>query len=124
MSDHNKGLTREFIEQQHRRLLALRTQLLGGEQRSLAKERALQEEHGGEAAEFEEKAQDSARREVNQALHDVDKRRLANIERALKKIEQGSYGMSDLSGKPIPHARLEASPEAVLTVQEETALEK
>jgi DnaK suppressor protein len=57
--------------------------------------------------------------EITQALHDVDRRRLANIERALQKIAEGSYGRSDLSGKPIPPERLEATPEAILTVAEE-----
>ncbi|HEY8010019.1 MAG TPA: TraR/DksA family transcriptional regulator [Rudaea sp.] len=124
MSGHNTSLTREFIEQQHKRLLALRDQLLGGEHRTISRERELQQEYGGEASEFEEKAQVNARREVNQALHDVDNRRLADIERALKKIEQGTYGISDMSGKHIPQARLEATPEAVLTVQEEATTEK
>lgn len=66
-----------------------------------------------------DKAQDAIQREVDQAMHDVDARRLRNIDRALQKIEQGTYGLSDASGKPIPRERLEATPEAILTVQEE-----
>ena len=48
---------------------------------------------------------------------------MAQIERALKKIELGTYGLSDVSGKPIPRERLEAMPEAVLTVEEAAAKE-
>ena len=62
-------------------------------------------------------------KEVLQARHDVDQPRLANIDRALKKIDLGTYGLSDKSGKAIPKERLEASPEAVLTVQEAAAKE-
>ena len=119
MSEQRAGLSQQFIEQQHERLTALRRQLLGGEQNTLAGERKFQRQHGGEAEEFEDAAQDMAQREVDQALHDVDDRRIANIERALQKIEDGSYGLSDLSGEPIPQTRLEATPEAILTVQEE-----
>lgn len=119
MQDHDAPLSREFIEQQRRRLEALREQLLGGEERTTANQRAFQEEHGGEAKELEDEAQDLAQNEVNQALHDVDDRRVSHIERALQKIEQGTYGLSDQSGARIPKARLEAVPEAIFTVAEE-----
>jgi DnaK suppressor protein len=118
-SEQRAGLSREFIGQQRQRLVALRSQLLGGEENNLERERAFQLQHGDEAAEEEDTAQDMAQREVDQALHDVDDRRIANIERALQKIEDGSYGLSDFSGEPIPQTRLEATPEAILTVQEE-----
>jgi len=118
-SKQHAGLSRDFIGRQRQRLMALRNQLLGGEENHLAKARAYQLQHGDEAAEEEDTAQDMARREVDQAQHDVDVRRIADIERALQKIEEGSYGLSDLSGKPIPQSRLETTPEAILTVQEE-----
>ena len=123
MSEQRAGLSQQFIEQQHERLLALRRQLLGGEQRTMAAERRFQQQHGDEAEEFEDASQDMAQQEVEQALRDVDDRRIANIERALQKIEDGSYGLSDLSGQPIPKARLESTPEAILTVQEERSQE-
>ena len=123
MSKQHAGLSRDFIEQQHRRLLALRTALLGGESKTLAGEQRFQRQHGNEAAEFEDKAQDMAQMEVDQAVQDVDTRRIAHVERALQKIADGSYGLSDLSGHPIPKARLENTPEAILTVQEEASQE-
>jgi DnaK suppressor protein len=46
------------------------------------------------------------------------------VKRALQKIEEGTYGLSDLSGAPIPTARLQAIPEALLTVDEEAQAEK
>jgi DnaK suppressor protein len=38
------------------------------------------------------------------------------IERALAKIAEGSYGICDRCGKPIPGKRLEAAPESTLCV--------
>jgi DnaK suppressor protein len=123
-SEQRAGLDRQFVEQQRERLLALRKQLLGGEEDNLARERTFQQEHGEEAEEEEERAQTSSQLEIDQALHDVDDRRIANIDRALQKIAEGSYGLSDLSGEAIPRARLEVTPEALFTVQEESRAEK
>jgi DnaK suppressor protein len=47
--------------------------------------------------------------------------RLDAIDRALARLEAGSYGRSVLSGKPIPAERLEADPAAELTVEEASA---
>ncbi len=44
--------------------------------------------------------------------------RLGAIDRALARIEAGTYGRSVLSGEPIPDQRLEADPAAELTVEE------
>ena len=38
------------------------------------------------------------------------------LERALEKIEEGSYGVCDRCGEPIAPARLEAAPESALCV--------
>jgi DnaK suppressor protein len=50
--------------------------------------------------------------------------RLARVDRALEKIEEGSYGLSDVSGHAIPRERLEAVPEALYTLDEEEVREK
>lgn len=49
---------------------------------------------------------------------------LRQIERALEKIDDGTYGMCDISGDPIPLPRLEAIPYAAMTVQSQEKLEK
>jgi DnaK suppressor protein len=38
------------------------------------------------------------------------------LERALAKLDEGSYGVCDRCGRPIPAARMEAAPESVLCV--------
>lgn len=91
MSKHatTPALSPEFIEQQRLRLQTLRAELLGAEGAAVTEVRIFHEQQGVEAQEFEDVAQDEAREEVRQALHDVDKHRVDNIERALRKIEQG-----------------------------------
>ena len=44
---------------------------------------------------------------------------LAAVERAEARLEAGTYGLSVLSGEPIPDGRLEARPTAELTVEEQ-----
>lgn len=46
-------------------------------------------------------------------------RLLTKIDRALAKIDDGTYGLSDIDGTPIPVERLEAIPYAVTTVEQE-----
>ena len=55
-------------------------------------------------------------RERDQAAIENMDRMLAKVTRALQKIDEGTYGLSDIDGTPIPEARLEALPYANLTV--------
>lgn len=50
-------------------------------------------------------------------------RRLRSVERALEKIEEGTYGICDATGEQIPKGRLEAVPEAIYTIEARRALE-
>lgn len=49
---------------------------------------------------------------------------LRQIDRALEKIEDGTYGMCDLSNEEIPIKRLEAVPYATMTVRAQEKFEK
>jgi DnaK suppressor protein len=55
---------------------------------------------------------------IDDALAENLRRRLATVERALDRIDEGTYGRSVLSAAPIPDARLQADPAAELTVEE------
>ena len=57
-------------------------------------------------------------RERDQAAIENMDRMLAKVNRALAKIDEGTYGLSDIDGTPIPEARLEALPYANLTVEQ------
>jgi DnaK suppressor protein len=49
---------------------------------------------------------------------------LRQIDRALTKIEEGTYGECDITGEEIPLARLEAVPYATMTVKAQEKFEK
>jgi len=57
-------------------------------------------------------------REAEIDENDRDRQELARINRALERIGQGTYGLSEVSGKPIPVERLEALPYATTLVDE------
>lgn len=49
---------------------------------------------------------------------------LRQVNRALEKIENRTYGICDVSGEPIPLARLSAIPYATMTVKSQEQYEK
>lgn len=57
-------------------------------------------------------------------LTDKEIKTLRQIDRALEKIEEGTYGVCDLTGEPIPIKRLEAIPYATMTVAAQERMEK
>ena len=59
--------------------------------------------------------------ELEENLAAFEDTRLSDIERALQKIADGTYGLSDSSGAPIAIERLEAQPEARYTLEEQNA---
>lgn len=52
------------------------------------------------------------------AVHDKLQVTLADVERALVKVEEGTYGTCDACGGPIGDGRLEVHPWAVLCVED------
>ena len=56
--------------------------------------------------------------EIDDAVAAALRDRLAALDRAEKRLRDGTYGRSVRSGVPIPDARLEADPAAELTVEE------
>ena|ERR1700733_305721 len=120
MNSASSRFDQSFIRKQRDRLMQLRAELRGTTRAVESDEKSINAQFQDEAHEFEEDAQKLAMLEVQGTLVAHDLRRLAQVERALAKIEDGSYGLSDTSGRPIPKERLEAVPEAVDTVQEQS----
>ncbi|MDQ5819483.1 MAG: TraR/DksA C4-type zinc finger protein [Actinomycetota bacterium] len=116
----NNHLDQEFIAQQKQRLQDLKVELervrdgLEEDQRFRAEEEEDFTQH--DAGDM---SQSLFTREVDATVEQQVERRLENVERALQKMEEGTYGLSDESGEPIPKGRLEAVPEAVRTVEEQ-----
>lgn len=63
-------------------------------------------------------------RTVNLEISNKESTVLRQVERALEKIEDGSYGICDITGDSIPVKRLEAIPYATMTVAAQEKFEK
>jgi DnaK suppressor protein len=112
------------VERQRQQLLRLRDNLLAAVRAAESDEAEVRGPSTREAAEFEDDAQrlDTLERDGHLVVRDAE--RLECVSRALKKIEEGTYGLSDMSGQPIPRERLEVIPEALYTQSEEERREK
>jgi RNA polymerase-binding transcription factor len=82
-------------------------------------------------AEVESEAEDNADAALalteegeDDALAESLRDRLDAIDRALRRLDDGTYGNSIRSGAPIPDQRLEADPAAELTIEEARAAER
>jgi DnaK suppressor protein len=113
-----------FLEQQKRRLTALRQEILSIRQRQQGEQTSVNTELSGQARDYEDDAQRLAALELQDNLVAHDDERLSNIERALQKIDEGTYGLSVGNGKPISVERLKAFPEALYTEEEQRQREK
>ena len=124
MTSKSPRFEQAFIDGKRRQLMKLREQLQGTARTGETEEAGLKGAALSEAHEYEDDAQKLAMLETEGNLISRDIQRLSRVERALRKIEEGTYGFSDVSGKPIPEARLEATPDAINTVQEQEASER
>jgi DnaK suppressor protein len=123
MNSKSPALDTSFIQKQHDRLTKLRQQLLSATQGERSEESGINAASAAEAHESEDDAQRLALLEVDAAARNRSQQRLAQIERALQKIADGTYGLSDVSGESIPRDRLEALPESICTWAESKALD-
>src|SRR5260370_8299216 len=83
-------------------------------------EDAMQGSDGVE--EPEEEGVDIQETDVEQGILDSEKTLLAEVQQALVRIENGTYGICSNCGQPIPEKRLEAIPWATLCVTCESKL--
>ena len=104
------------------RLLAERsevTELLADAESGGREDRETEDEEA--AGEVSDAAQPLTAEGMDDAIADSLRDRLAALDRALKRLDAGTYGVSVRSGVPIPEERLEADPAAELTVEEARA---
>ena len=121
----NDALDQEFVDSQKQRLIALKDELVGVRDGLDEDERELE----GGGVDFTETdsgdmSQSIFEREMDATVEEGIERRLGEIERALHKIEEGTYGVCDDTGEEIPKGRLEAIPEAVRTVEAQQHFER
>ena len=116
-----------FLRKQKMKLLFLRDSLLDsmmGVSRDTLRARA----EGSEASAFgmhqADAGSDAYDRDFALSLLSQEQDALYEIEEALKRVDAGTYGVCEMSGKAIPHARLEAIPFARFTVECQAQIEK
>ena len=108
---------KEMHEVLTRRHEALRRAVAGDD--SLLKK--FTQHSGGDVVDF---ACDSATSEIGSQLAEFSSRELQQVENALQKMQQGSYGKCDGCQKNIPLARLQALPYAALCISCQRAAEE
>lgn len=120
----NDEIDQQFVESQRERLLGLREELVRIREGVADDERDLGEAEGDTTLDSGDLSQDMFTREMDASIGEQVRRRLGEVDRALQKIEEGTYGLSDDSGESIPKGRLEAVPEAIRTVEEQQRFEQ
>lgn len=89
-------------------------QLLKGAESAATQDRDAEDEPG----DYADAAQPLTAQGMDDALAEGFRDRIAAIDRALQRLDDGTYGLSVRSGAPIPDDRLDADPAAELTVDE------
>lgn len=116
-----------FLKAQREKLLQLRDEVLDS-MNGVARDTLRSRAEGSEASAFgmhqADAGSDAYDRDFALSLISQEQDALYEIDEALKRIELGTYGVCEMSGKPIPQARLEALPFARLSVECQSQVEK
>jgi DnaK suppressor protein len=116
-----------FVRKQKERLLQLRDAMVDS-MAGVAQDTLRSRAEGSEASAFgmhqADAGSDAYDRDFALSLLSQEQDALYEIDQALKRIELGTYGVCEMSGKQIPRARLEAIPFARFTVECQSQLEK
>ena len=105
----------------YKHLVELRERLTN-QMTGLAKESAAEME--GYSLHMADSGTDNFDRDFALSLLSSDQDALYEIDEALKRLQKGTYGICELTGKPIPRARLEAIPWTRFTVEAQAQLER
>ena len=116
-----------FLRGQKKRLLALRDAMLDS-MNGVAQDNLRARAESNEASAFgmhqADAGSDAYDRDFALNLLSQEQDALYEIDEALKRIELGTYGTCEMSGKPINKERLEAIPFARLTVECQSQIER
>ena len=110
-------------EQVRARLLAERAEvedLLRDTERAGQEDRETEDEVA-ETGDIEDAALSLTAEGQDDSVAETLRERLDALNRALQRLDDGTYGRSLRSGQPIPEERLEADPAAELTIEEARA---
>jgi RNA polymerase-binding transcription factor DksA len=119
---YTKDFDAKFLKAQHDQLVAERAALLGQANRLEDEANSLIEDGEMGDVQFDDESGEGdtmvVERERDLALSAQARQTIADIDAALQRIADGTYGYSLVSGRPIPRERLEAIPWATVLVEE------
>src|SRR5205085_5312999 len=125
--NHRERKTSPFTRKQKEKLLNLRDAMVDS-MAGVAQDTLRSRAEGSEASAFgmhqADAGSDAYDRDFALSLLSQEQDALYEIDQALKRVESGTYGKCEMSGKQIPRARLEAIPFARFTVECQSRLEK
>ena len=112
-------LSKEVLQKLKKALLKKRARLMGNVEK-LEEETFMnsQKDYSGDISGYKthiaDIGSDASGMELMLGLASNQQKLLQQVNEALARIEEGTYGLCQVCGKPIPQARLEAIPEAEL----------
>jgi RNA polymerase-binding protein DksA len=112
-------------EEARRRLEAERTRLESELDR--LRLRDPETESAGELSSVDDPAElgtETFERELALTQLEIVERKLTDVDEALRRLDQGSYGICEACGRPIEAARLEAMPAARYCLEDQAKLER
>jgi RNA polymerase-binding transcription factor DksA len=115
-----KKITPRQLFQQHAKLLRVRTALW---QRIKRLAEDASEDRPGYSVHMADAGTDSFDRDLTLGLASFEQEALYEVDAALQRLDDGSYGICELTGKPIPWKRLKAVPWTRFSIEAELQLE-
>ncbi|MGI9533843.1 MAG: TraR/DksA family transcriptional regulator [Thermodesulfobacteriota bacterium] len=111
----------DFLNEMQEMLLQLRQELLEDVTRSVKEE---SDHLRFDVGDFYDHASEDRQRELALTLSNREREKLLMIDQALKRIEEGTYGICEVTGEKIGEERLRALPFTMLSVEAQEEIER
>ena len=113
--------SKQFLKEMQDMLLKMREELLEDVTRSVKEE---SNHLRFDVGDFYDHASEDRQRELALTLSNRERDKLMLIEQALKRVEEGTYGICEVTGEKIGEERLRALPFTMLSVEAQEEIER
>ena len=113
--------SKEFLKEMKQMLLNMREELLEDVTRSVKEE---SNHLRFDVGDFYDHASEDRQRELALTLSNRERDKLMHIEQALKRVEEGTYGICEVTGEKIGEERLRVLPFTILSVEAQEEIER
>ena len=113
--------SKQFLKEMQEMLLKMREELLEDVTRSVKEE---SNHLRFDVGDFYDHASEDRQRELALTLSNRERDKLMLIEQALKRVEEGTYGICEVTGEKIGEERLRALPFTMLSVEAQEEIER